>query len=154
MRPARTSRKALQLRRHFRRRDISYQHEVKPHQVNAHGLVRMQAAGVLNRVAVHRQLVRLPKKNGILELRSQDLLEYRPAFGRRVKLTGVIPLAPRHLEPASGAGSGLNCHGRRDHAGPAATSVERLEFNATTVLGRREGESTAPLRQRKGTEGC
>ena len=103
MRPTRALREALQLRRHFHWRDIPFQHEVKPHEMNADRLVGMPAPRVLNGVRIHRQLVRLSEENGILELDGQDFLEHRPAFRRCVKLTGVALFAQRHLEPASGA---------------------------------------------------
>src|ERR1700687_1109209 len=105
MRPTRALREALQLRRHFHWRDIPFQHEVKPHEMNADRLVWMPAARMLNGVRIHRQLVRLSEETSVLERDGHDRLEHRPAFGRRVKLTGVAPLAPRHLETASGARS-------------------------------------------------
>jgi len=68
MRPARTYCEALEQWWHLHRRDIPLQHEVKPHQMDAHGLVWVLAAAVLNCVGVHRQLVDLSEENRILEL--------------------------------------------------------------------------------------
>src|SRR5712692_2659235 len=107
MRPTRTPREALQLPWHLHRRDASLQREVKPYEMDAHGLVWMPAARMLDGIGVHRQLMRLSEKNGVLELRSQHLLEHRPALCRGVKLTVVAALAQRHLEATSGASSHL-----------------------------------------------
>ena len=69
MRPTRTACEALQSRRHVHRRDTSLQHEVKPHQMDAHGLVWMHSARMLDGVCVHGQLVDLSEQNSVLELR-------------------------------------------------------------------------------------
>lgn len=59
MRPTRTACEALQSRWHIHRRDTPLQHEVKPRQMDAHGLVWMLATGMLDGIGVYGQLVNL-----------------------------------------------------------------------------------------------
>ena len=80
MRPTHTACEALQPRWHLNRWDTPLQHEIKPYQMDAHGLVWMLAAGMLNGVGVHRQLVHLAEENCVLELGSKHFLEHRPAL--------------------------------------------------------------------------
>ncbi len=107
MGPDRAAGDAPMQRRHHGRCDAPLQHEVKTHQMDAHGFVRMPAARMLNGIAVDGQLMDLSEENWILELSGKDLLEQSPALGRGIVLAIIAPPAQRHFEPASRAGARL-----------------------------------------------
>src|SRR6058998_2912957 len=75
---------------------------MKADEMDAHRLVPMMAAGVLDGVRIHRQLVNLSEENRVLELGGEHFLEHRPALRGGMERTLVHLFPPRHLESAPG----------------------------------------------------
>ena len=78
MRPGRhTANKALETRRHSRRGKTLLEHKVEAHKMDAHRLVRMDPAGMLNGIGVNGQLVDLAEQDSVLELSGENFTKDR-----------------------------------------------------------------------------